>query len=237
MIALYKLLVLLLGISYVAGDCPTGCSVNGRCVSGQCICDKGFAGADCSFPYQTCPDGILTCFDGAQCTRLSLRLEDGSRSQYQCDCSTVSEASPFQIKECESPQSEACVKGQKTSDYSFCTNGGKCISQIQSGEPHSGCNCHAEFEGRHCQYRKGTAPDAELKFAFETQEHSTERFFVFLIVLVVGCVVGGFGYIIYDRKRESKRSITKEELDEATKDITLEVFDLDDDETVKGEMA
>jgi hypothetical protein len=235
MIALFKFLVLLLGFSSVAGDCTNGCNVNGRCVNGECVCDNGFAGADCSFPYQTCPDGILTCYDGAQCTRLSMRL-DGERSEYQCDCSTVSEASPFQIKECESPESEACVQGQETSDYAFCTNGGKCKNQIQYGEPHAGCTCPDEFEGRHCQYRKGTAPDSELKFAFEEEEHHIEGFFLFLIILIVGFFLGGFGYIAYKRKMSSTRLITQEELEETTKDIALEECD-NTEETPKGEMA
>lgn len=236
MSTLLKLLFVLQGVSFVAGDCPVGCNVNGQCVGGECVCDQGFAGADCSFPYETCPDGILTCFDGAQCTRISSRLEDGGRSQYECDCSTIPDASPFQLKECESPESESCVSGQQTSDYSFCTNSGKCISQIQFGEPHAGCRCTDEFEGRHCQYRKGTAPDSELKYAFEEQEHHMEGFFLFVIILVVGCVLGGFGYIAYTRRINSMQSISQEELEEATKDIALEESDAGE-ETPKGEMA
>jgi hypothetical protein len=128
------------------------------------------------------------------------------------------------------------VKGQDTSDYAFCTNGGKCMSQIQYGEPHAGCRCPDDFEGRHCQYRQGTAPDSELKFSFAEEEHHMEGFVIFLIVLIVGCVLGGLGYIAYNRKMNGKHNITKEQLDEVTKDIALEESD-NTEKTTKGEMA
>ena len=235
---LITLLVLLLGVSSVMGDgCPVGCTINGQCVNGECVCNEGFAGADCSFPFETCPDDILTCFNGASCSRISSRVEQSnSRSEYECDCSTVPDASPFQIQECESPEADSCEKGAQTSDYAFCTNGGKCITQVQFGEPHAGCRCPNEFEGRHCQYRKGTAPDAELKFAFAQQEHHIEGFFLFLIILVVACFVGGLGYVVIARKMSSRQPISKEEVDEALKDIALDESDYAD-ETPHGELA
>lgn len=232
-------LFLVLGQSSIASPetqaCNVNCEPNGSCQDGECVCDPGFAGADCSFPFQTCPDGILTCFDGAECTRTSLTVEDGSRSNYECDCSTMSDASPFQIKECEAPESEACVEGQLSSDYAFCTNGGRCINKIQYGEPHAGCKCPNDFEGRHCQYRKGTAPEAELKISFATQEHHVEGFVIAIILLVVAFVVGGWAFIVRHKHEERKRAMEKD-IEEITNDIALEENDAVDTNK-EGEMA
>ncbi len=233
-------ILLALGQSSLASPekkaCPIDCQPNGTCQDGQCVCEQGFAGADCSFPFQTCPDGILTCFDGSECRRTSMRIEDGSRSNYVCDCSTLSQASPFQIDECESPDSEACVAGQLTSDYAFCTNGGRCIDRVQYGEPHGGCKCPDEFEGRHCQYRKGTAPDAELKISYEEQEHNIEGFVIFMILLVVGCVVGGFACIVRQNYDMRKKAMEKD-LEEMTNEIALEETDFINEKKPEGEMT
>lgn len=218
-----------------SASCAVNCEPNGECQAGKCVCESGFAGVDCSFPFQTCPDNILTCYDGAECTRLSMRLEDGTRSQYQCNCSTVPDASPFQIDECQAPESEACVEGEDTSDYAFCTNGGKCIKKIQYGEPHAGCRCPDEFEGRHCQYRKGTAPDAEIKIAFEEKEHHIEGFIIFLIVLVVAVAFGGLVCMI-QHLRSRRLAATAKELDETLNEIALEEISPPEENT-KGEIA
>jgi len=37
-------------------SCPAGCSGNGQCVNGTCVCDEGYQGTDCSLP----PPEILT---------------------------------------------------------------------------------------------------------------------------------------------------------------------------------
>jgi hypothetical protein len=211
------------------GSCTVSCEPNGSCrEDGECDCLPGFAGADCSFPYETCPDGIVTCFDGAQCERLSTRLSDGTLSQYQCDCFTMPEASPFQIDQCEAPESEACIAGTSSSpvfvsDYAFCTNGGKCLKKVSTGEPHAGCRCPSEFEGRHCQYRKGTAPPAELKIS---------------ILVIVGGVVGGFACIIYGKMKAASSShttTTMQDIENSTKDLQLDTIDMEGPS--KGEMT
>ena len=225
-----------------SNNCAVTCEPNGSCREdgGECDCNPGFAGADCSFPYETCPDGVITCFDGAECTRLSTRLSDGTLSQYQCDCTTIPDASPFQIDQCEAPDSEACIAGTSSSpvfvsDYAFCTNGGKCIKKVQAGEPHAGCRCPSDFEGRHCQYRKGTAPLAELKISLAENEHHVEGVLLFFIILIVGGVLGGFACIIYGRMKSSSWNTTMQDIEDSTKDLQLDTIDME--EPPKGEMT
>lgn len=183
-----------------SSSCSADCSPNGKCVMGECLCYYGFAGADCSFPYEQCPDGIMTCFDGAKCERIVDRSSESyseGRSSYKCDCSRIPNASPFQIAQCENPQSEYCEEGQSTSEYAFCTNGGKCVAIIRKGEDHAGCKCPPDFEGRHCQYRKGEAPDAEMQLAFVEDGSHLSGIFLFFIIVVVAAVVGMIGHFMY----------------------------------------
>ncbi|KAL3939978.1 MAG: hypothetical protein SGBAC_005404 [Bacillariaceae sp.] len=159
--------------------CPGNCEPNGKCIlsdSGdprRCECNFGFSGADCSFPYEQCPDGFTTCYDGAKCTRnLSDKDpndQDGRDDQtYGCDCELMdNNPSPFVIEQCENPVDEVCEIGVKLSQYAFCTNSGKCLELIETGMAHPGCDCGKEFEGRHCQYAAGTAPLAELMLVWD----------------------------------------------------------------------
>lgn len=229
------LLVVLLSLESVVGLCPAGCELNGVCEDGVCKCNPGFAGGDCAFPFQTCPDGIMMCFNGALCDLISIRQQEEGKSRYQCDCSTVPEASPFQISECDEPDAEICQKDVPFSSYAFCTNGGTCVKTVSTGEPHAGCVCPDEFEGRHCQYRKGTAPEAELILAHSQKEHNVEGFLLFLILCISAMVLGGFGYMVYHLK-QLRQVITKEQIDNALEDIELDEVDPETENPV-GEMA
>jgi hypothetical protein len=140
------------------------------------------------------------------------------------------DVSPFQIAQCESPESQVCEEGQATSDYAFCTNGGKCIALIRHGEPHSGCQCTDEFEGRHCQYRKGTAPDEELKLAYAEERNNVSGVVFFLIVVVALGVVGMFAFTLFKnmngKEKEQVRvesSLTDLKLQESVDDAEKEV--------------
>ena len=204
----------------VLSQCPNDCVPNGFCGdNGICNCDSGYAGADCSFPFEQCPDGIMTCFNGAKCRRFSMR-QDVDKSSYECDCSSV-EASQFQIEECENPESEVCEEGQLQSEYAFCTNGGKCIAMIRHGEPHSGCICDEEFEGRHCQYRKGEAPDVELKLAYEENRSNISIGLKFFITIVSLGVILIFGASFF-KKTEKKNEKEWLEPTDALSDVDLE---------------
>lgn len=155
--------------------CPSNCEPNGKCILSEdgvairCQCNFGFAGADCSFPYEQCPDGFTICYDGAKCTR-GLSDKDPTDTDgrdndqpYVCDCEEMdNNPSAFVIEQCEAPVDDVCEIGVPLSRYAFCTNSGKCLEQVETGEAHPGCDCPKEFEGRHCQYPAGTAPLGEL---------------------------------------------------------------------------
>eukprot|EP00529_Nitzschia_sp_RCC80_P026247 CAMPEP_0113475008 /NCGR_PEP_ID=MMETSP0014_2-20120614/18892_1 /TAXON_ID=2857 /ORGANISM="Nitzschia sp." /LENGTH=348 /DNA_ID=CAMNT_0000367901 /DNA_START=144 /DNA_END=1190 /DNA_ORIENTATION=+ /assembly_acc=CAM_ASM_000159 len=218
-------------------ECPIDCGPNGVCHEGECLCNTGFAGADCSFPFETCPDGIMQCFGtGATCVPISTReqeLEDerqhpanggrGSNEEgeeeeprYKCDCSTsTATESPFQITECENPQSQVCEEGQLTSQYAFCTNGGTCVATIRQGMPHAGCHCGNDFEGRHCQYLKGAAPDYELKLAYQEEKNDLDPIIKLWITLVCLGVITAFTLVVYRRRFNTTKTLHPKFLDAA----------------------
>lgn len=111
---------------------------------------------------------------------------------------------------------------------------GKCIKQIKTGEPHAGCRCPDGFEGRHCQYREGTAPDAELKIAFAEQEHHVEGFLLFFIIIIVGGVLGVFGYVIYGNMY-ARPPTTMKDIEDSTRDLQLDMTEMND--KPNGEMT
>ena len=203
-----SILILLAGSSVEskAASCPGQCEPNGQCINGECVCNDGYAGADCSFPFVNCPDDKTMCFDGAQCQRIAMKEEHNKREEgYICDCQHLSGASQFQIDECENPDSQVCEVGQSSSLYAFCTNGGKCKEMIHNGAPHAGCICTDDFEGRHCQYRKGTAPESELQAAYVEERSHVAGGIAFLIALIVFTVVGGIiGYKFYMDRQQRK---------------------------------
>jgi hypothetical protein len=258
-----------------SGDasCSIDCGGNGHCYDGECQCDPGYAGADCSFPYQLCPDNIMQCFGtGAVCVS-SLTggggggggdRSDSSRQHaanglpsYSCDCKAVPKSTTFQIEQCEHPANEVCEEGQSISEYAFCTNGGTCIEVRAQGQPHAGCKCPTDFEGRHCQYRKGTAPAYELQFS-ERQTKGIDPLIKTMIALISISIVSAFAYIIYhnhhygkNQKEQPVREMTDISLDDgggigetsATSSkktaIEPESSALDDDDIAveKGEMT
>ena len=91
------------------------------------------------------------------------------------------------------------------------------MKYVEAGEPHAGCRCPSEFEGRHCQYRRGTAPEYELRFTHSTG--GVEGVFLFFIILIVGLVVGGFGYIVYRKVRARAQVMT--DIEHQPKDLQL----------------
>jgi hypothetical protein len=152
----------------------------------------------------------MKCFNGAECQPLndyrSSRVYDPasegrSRSAYRCDCTTAVGESAFAGEQCEHPQSSVCEEGVIVSDYAFCTNGGQCLKIVRKGEGHSGCKCEQEYEGRHCQYRKGEAPKAELALEYGNEKGSdlsgVAKFFT--VAIVLGVVVGAA--FLYRRRR------------------------------------
>lgn len=180
---------------------PSGCGPFGVCrtldASGQrCVCDRGYAGADCSLQAINCrgdvdPNGARTCFNGGRCVEKEMYFPDqDSTTTWYCDCSTATgDAKRFAGHQCQYPTSAHCEAGIKTSEYAFCVNGGRCIQIVDRGEPHPGCLCRTGFEGRHCQYAKGTAPAKEPIYS-AAMENSTKGIHGFALALVILIVLG-----------------------------------------------
>jgi hypothetical protein len=77
------------------------------------------------------------------------------------------------------------------------------------GEAHPGCKCPDDFEGQHCQYLKGFAPEEDKGQPYlmvpgeKSDSGRAEGIVVFIIIIVVAGVVMGMGYVIYLKKRRS----------------------------------
>lgn len=139
-----------------------------RCVtnieSGHRKSCLGVAGDDCAFPYEICPDYATQCFGP-----IAVCMDNaGNNTGYHCDCKapfTTDKSSVIDdelIQDCLGRITEVCEKDQTVSHYAFCTNGGRCIDQIEPGEPHPGCDCPGRFVGRHCEKRRGTGREYRI---------------------------------------------------------------------------
>lgn len=208
--------------------CPGNCEPNGKCVTGtrsiHCECNPGFAGSDCSFPYEQCADGYTACYNGAQCVRSLSDKDpsdtDGRTEEYECDCEMMPDSSPFVIEQCENPVDDVCERGVDLSEYAFCTNAGSCREKVDTGEIHPGCKCPLEYEGRHCQYRTGTAPPEELLLVWNDEpsdEDPIEEFeevtsgtigWILVGVSLLLIVSGGFAYFVFARLQQLSEDTT-----------------------------
>jgi hypothetical protein len=224
MVKSYILTILIGLISFHVAEagCPGNCEPNGKCVTGtrsvHCECDPGFTGSDCSFPYVQCDDGYTTCYNGAECVRSLSDKDpsdtDGRNEEYECDCDSIPNGTPFVIAQCQNPVDDVCERGVEISAYAFCTNSGSCREMVESGETHPGCKCPLEYEGRHCQYREGTAPPEELLLVWNddpSDEDPFEEFeeeptgtmgWVFISMSLVLIVAGGFAYFVFARLKK-----------------------------------
>jgi hypothetical protein len=245
-------------------NCPIDCSPNGYCFDGECQCTSGFAGADCSFPYEICPDHIMQCYGtGARCVQehsSSSNNDNGDSDSrqhaangnsdeipsYKCQCDTKNaNMDQFQIEQCEKPFSQHCQVDQTVSEFAFCTNGGTCRAMVQQGQRHAGCFCPTDFEGRHCQYRKGTAPAYELQDNnYDIMQNATttsstnnnnqstsgalDRFIKFIIAVVCLSVIAGFGSIVYHNYQAKQPAAARQEFEQSEikcieTDLTMDV--------------
>mmetsp|Transcript_104 Transcript_104/g.275 ORF Transcript_104/g.275 Transcript_104/m.275 type:complete len:301 (+) Transcript_104:211-1113(+) len=159
----------LANITFVANDinCSTKCVVS--IATGDRKGCQGSSGDDCSFPFEVCPDDETQCFG----PMASCKYNPGSSPnfKYHCDCKlpfSMEKMSVMEdelIQDCLERTTKVCEKDQIISLYAFCTNGGECVKEIDSGEPHPGCFCPGRFVGRHCEKRRGTG--AEYRFERE----------------------------------------------------------------------
>lgn len=113
----------------------------------------GYAGDDCSFPYEICPDSKTQCFgEYAVCVDVTTSgTSNNDARNYKCECRAPSTNEPYaemmqdsRIEDCRSRVTEICEKDQTASSYAFCTNGGQCVAEVEEGEPHPGCFCPGE---------------------------------------------------------------------------------------------
>ena len=133
-----------------SNQCSNECVI-GEIETGGCL---GFAGDDCSFPFVVCPDSVTQCFGPlATCVDQS---DSPNARDYKCDCraSSASEIDSItatmqesRLQDCRDIVTEVCEKDKTVSVDAFCTNGGKCVDQIQEGEPHPGCFCPGKYIG------------------------------------------------------------------------------------------
>lgn len=137
---------------------------------------QGFAGDDCSFPFEICPDNVTQCFGPmASCVD---NPGSSPNFKYHCDCKTpfsmekMSVMEDTLIHDCLERSTEVCEKDQTVSLHAFCTNGGECVEEVEPGEPHPGCFCPGRFVGRHCEKRRGTGSE----YRFEPEPLQIDEF-------------------------------------------------------------
>ena len=207
MMAVRSLLCLLSLAVAVGGECIPSLCDHGSCIDGECQCEPNYFGPDCSIPFETCEDGEHTCFNGSQCVRNNHLDPVTNKYKYHCDCTKASGVSSFAGIQCQEAATSYCVEGRSKSEYAFCTNGGGCVKMVVHGSPHPGCNCPEDFEGMHCQYLKGEAPEEDtgqpyLMYAGE-ERGVRKGIAVFVIVIVCLSVIMGMGYVIYRKKKSA----------------------------------
>ncbi|KAJ8367034.1 hypothetical protein AAFF_G00333710 [Aldrovandia affinis] len=154
------------------GDsCPNGCSDQGRCEGGRCVCFPGFSGPDCS--SATCPndcnnkgrcvDGQCVCdsgFTGADCSGKTCPNDCSNKGRCvdgQCMCDSGFTGTNCSGKTCPNDCSNKgrCVDGQCVCDSGFtgsdcsakscpgnCNNKGRCVD--------GKCVCNSGFTGADC---------------------------------------------------------------------------------------
>jgi hypothetical protein len=186
----------------------------------SCKCDPGYAGTDCSFQAVTCPGAVgpnevQTCFNGGVCRQaqegtVESMIINGlpdAELQWSCDCKAAAIFTATSQKvvaghQCEFVSQRSCEVGNPNSDYAFCVNGGTCLRMTREGEPHRGCLCGKEHEGRHCQFKEGTAPESELAYMKKQNDIANEEaglsgVGLFFVLLAVLGVFGGVGFVLY----------------------------------------
>lgn len=215
------------------GKCDD-CGIGDNCSGQFCRCTAGYEGADCSIKVEYCPKtdapgSVPLCRNGGHCVSKEIMQDPegfgNAQEVWRCDCTTAigSAASPMQHAgaQCEFQATQSCLIGGIDSNYAFCVNGGDCVRKIARGDEHPGCvNCPG-FEGRHCQYREGEAPVAELKAArkdVEDEENGIKPGLVVVLVLLACVALGVLAICIVQRATERNQD-TQAAVDHASTDV------------------
>jgi hypothetical protein len=228
--------------------CPKGCK-----------CDYGFTGYACELhSVNKCPNHPETsaCFFGGQCIEQDAtgfgedEDTDTTDEPFYCDCTGAEgvlgknkESRPAIGKKCEFLATTSCSNNGDFDSVAYCTNGGKCFEKDLS-MPFLGCSCPGGFQGLHCQYLQGQAPQAEMETVQQLQGIEGEFYkrtngkkdlsggAIFGIMLAVALVIGGIGYFILPARAPQTAP------EEAPKMTSPEIHDLHLDEVnINGNTA
>jgi hypothetical protein len=161
---------------------------------------------------------VQTCFNGGTCREEEEAIMVvGSINPdipkvgevWRCNCqsaavpSAVASAKIVAGHQCEFVSQRSCEVGNPDSSYAFCVNGGSCLRMTREGQPHKGCLCNSDYEGRHCQYQTGTMPASELAYLKEQgaindkESESLSGVALFFILLLCFGMFGGVGFVLY----------------------------------------
>ena len=154
-----------------------------------------------------------TCADGHRCDNHSECVENpNDESQYFCDCdaSALLWDEAFAGLSCEHKATTYCKH-----DQFFCTNGSDCERQHASdGTKYTECDCADGYEGSHCQFVAGSAPQNWPNDAASTvitsRHHggggvSTGGIVAIVVVVLALASVGAFfGWRYMTMKKETR---------------------------------
>lgn len=216
------------------GNVTHGCGSHGTCHLNtrscgnecleRCICDDGFSGNDCSMRIEICPDAVApsgsrSCLHGGVC-----RLDNATAEDWSCDCAKAKKGSTvYAGHQCEFPADVSCEVGTNESSHAFCTNNGTCQSQVESGQHHLMCYCTYAFEGRHCQYAKGTLPDQETVYAIPQPQSNQGISGGAIAVLVILSLIVVVAAVVFYR-RPKRRQAANKASNNVPNDLNLKTF-------------
>ncbi|KAL3810867.1 hypothetical protein ACHAXA_003389 [Cyclostephanos tholiformis] len=152
----------------VDADCG-GCN-DGKCIEPKAdasssstttplgpTCDcayTGYIGEHCDLPCSK------ECENGGKCVPAPEGEEGGSET---CSCTkAVVDGNPYAGLRCEYGATKSCMTLGSISKHSFCTNGGDCADIVLDNEMHVDCICPEGYEGPHCEYLAGEAPNGGM---------------------------------------------------------------------------
>jgi len=127
-------------------------------------------GVECTTMFQRCPDLRTICFHGASCVKggTAAAAGDGNdKVTYFCDCSTtISPSVMYTGQHCEYEVTTLCDTTEGWWDVSengqwICANDATCATQTEGSNKK--CNCPTDYEGPHCEFPQGAAPECNLK--------------------------------------------------------------------------
>jgi hypothetical protein len=100
----------------------------------------------------------------------------------------------------------------------------------REGQPHKGCLCNSDYEGRHCQFKEGSMPASELAYLKEQgaindkENESLSGVAIFFILLLCFGLFGGVGFVLY-RQYQHTNGV---EMDTGSRNVDSPVIPEDD---------